>query len=214
MRAVNLLPRETNANTLGADRTLVVGIAVTVFIAAILAGGFFLEKANAASERQRLADAQAALVQATTQTPSTHSPGPARLQIPVVLSQQEPWHVALDSALSTRVAWDTFLRQLEYAVPPRVTLTTVTLGGPGVGAGAASGAIALGGEAFSSHDVAEFLSTLSRLPKISQVSLVSSATTTGSKFLTFSLTAQMSLPAGLTTPPATDTTSTTTTTGS
>ncbi len=209
MRAVNLLPRETSANKLGVDRTVVVGIAVTVFVAAILAGGFFLEKANAASARQRLADVQAALVQAQTQQPSAHSPGPNRLQIPVVLSQQEPWHVALDSALSTRVAWDAFLLQLEYAVPDKVTLTNITLGGAGVGAGAASGAITLGGNAFSAHDVAVFLSTLARLPKVSQVSLVSHTITTGSKYGTFSITAQMTLPAALTTPPPTDTTATT-----
>jgi Tfp pilus assembly protein PilN len=213
MRAVNLLPRESSANKNGVDRTLVVGIAVTVFVAAILAGSFFLAKANAASANQRLADAQAALIQAQTQQPSSQSPGPNRLQIPVVLSQQEPWHVALDSALSTRVAWDAFLRQLEYAVPDKVTLTAITLGGAGIGAGAASGAITLGGNAFSSHDVAEFLSTLARLPKVSQVSLVSNSSTTGSNVETFAITAQMRLPAALTTPPPTDTTATTTTTG-
>lgn len=213
MRAVNLLPRETSTNALGVDRMLVVGIAVSVFVAAILAGTFFLEKANAASARQRLADVQAALAQAETQQPSAHSSGSIRLQIPVVLSQQEPWHGALNAALSTRVAWDKLLQQLEYAVPARVTLTTVTIGGVGVTPGAASGAIALGGNAFSANDVAVFLSTLSRLPNVSQVSLVSDATNTGTPVHNFSITAQMALPAALTAPPATDTTATTTTTG-
>lgn len=213
MRAVNLLPRETNSKSLGVDRALVVGIALTVLVTALLAGGFFLEKANAASARQRLADAQAALAQAQTQQPSTPSSGRPRLAIPVVLSQQEPWHVALDTALSTRVAWDTFLRQLEFAVPDRVTLTAITLGGAGAAADAPSGAITIGGSSFSSDDVAVFLSTLARLPKVSQVTLVSNATNAGSKIQNFSVTAQLTLPAALTTPPATDTTSTTTTTG-
>jgi Tfp pilus assembly protein PilN len=211
MRAVNLLPGQTSTKV-GVDRALAVGIALTVLVAAILAGGFFLERANAASARQRLADAQAALAQALTQQPTTHSSGPAKLSVPVVLSQQEPWHVALDAALSTRVAWDTLLRQLEYAVPDRVTLTSVTLGGASATAGsAASGAIALGGSAFSSDDVAVFLSMLARLPKVSQVTLVSDATNAGSTTHTFSITAQLRLPAALTTPPATDTTATTTT---
>ena len=211
MRAVNLLPRQTS-KTVGLDRTLVVGVSLTVLVAVILAGGFFLEQANAASARQRLAAAQAALAQAQTQQPTTHSSGPAKLPVPVVLSQQEPWHVALDAALSTRIAWDTLLRQLEYAVPDRVTLTSVTLGGAGATAGsAASGAITLGGNAFSSDDVAVFLATLARLPKVSQVTLVSNATNAGSTIQNFQITAQMSLPAALTTPPATGTTATTTT---
>jgi Tfp pilus assembly protein PilN len=208
MRSVNLLPRQTSTTNGGADRTLVVGVALTVLMAALLAGGFFLEQSNAASARQRLAAAQAALALAQTPQPSTSSSGPARLQVPAVLSQEEPWHVALDAAMSTRVAWDTFLRQLEYAVPDKVTLTSVTLGGTG---GTASGAIALDGSAFSSDEVAVFLSTLARLPKVSQVVLVSNSVNTGSPVQNFSITAQLSLPAALTAPPATDTTATTTT---
>jgi Tfp pilus assembly protein PilN len=211
MRAVNLLPRQTSSKELGFDRTLAVGIAVTVLVAAILAGGFFLEKANAASARRQLADAQAALAQAQTPQPTTHSSGPAKLTVPVVLSQQEPWHVALDAAISTRVAWDAMLQQLEYAVPNRITLTSVTLGAAGTAASAASGAIALSGTAFSSDDVGAFMATLARLPKVSLVNLVSDQTNIGSPVHTFSITAQMTLPAALTAPPATGTTSTTTT---
>lgn len=210
MRAVNLLPRETGQKSVGFDRTVAIGVAVTVFIAAILAGGFFLERADAASARQRLADVQAALTVAQTQQSSTSSSGQARLQVPVVLSQQDPWHVALDSAISTRVAWDAFLRQLEYAVPDRITLASITVGGAS-GAGSASGAIAITGNAFSADEVAAFLSTLARLPKVSQVTLVSNITNSGSPVQNFSITAQLALPTALTAPPATDTTSTTTT---
>lgn len=213
MRAVNLLPRDTSSNSLGFDRTLAVGIAVTVFVAAILAGGFFLERDNAASARQRLADAQAALTAAQTQQPSTPSSGSPRLQIPVVLSQLEPWHVALDSAVATRVAWDALLRQLEYAVPDRITLTAVTLGGAGDGSGTPSGSIALTGNAFSADEVAAFLATLARLPKVSQVTLVSNATNAGSTVQNFSVTAQLAVPAAAAAPSATATTSTTGATG-
>jgi Tfp pilus assembly protein PilN len=209
MRAVNLLPREASSQGLGADRALIVGIAVTVFVTAILGGAFFLEKSNAASARQRLADAQAALAQAQSQASSTGSPTLAQLQVPVVLSQQKPWHVALSAALSTRVAWDVLLRQLEYAVPDKISLTSVTVGGAGDTAGATSGAITIGGSAFSADDVAVFISTLERLPNVSQVNLVSNTATTGSKVQTFSISAQMTLPAALTAPPATETTTTT-----
>lgn len=210
MRAVNLLPRQlTSDEKLGIDRAVVVSVAVTVLVAVLLAGGFFLEKTHAATERQRLATVQAELAQIESQQPSTNSSAPAQLQIPVVLSQQAPWHVALDSALSTRVAWDTLLRQLEYVVPDRVILTSVTVGGSGAAAGQTSGTITLGGSAFSSNDVAVFLSTLARVPNVSQVTLVSDATTVGTNIQTFQITAQMSLPVALTAPPATDTTTTT-----
>ncbi len=210
MRAVNLLPRQaTPDEKLGLDRAVVVGVAVTVLVATILAGGFFLEKAHATTQRQRMAAAQAALARVQSQQPSSHSPAPVTLQIPVVLSQQEPWHVALDAALSNRVSWDVLLQQLEYVVPDKVRLTNVTVGGGGATAGATSGTITLGGYAFSSDDVAVFLSTLARVPKVSQVTLVSSTSNGGAKVQNFQVTAQMALPVALTAPPATDTTTTT-----
>jgi Tfp pilus assembly protein PilN len=209
MRAVNLLPRQTSARKLAVDRTLVVAVALTVLVATAVVGGFFLEKAQAATERQRMVTAQAALAKAQSQQPSSHSPAPARLTVPVVLSQEQPWHLALDAAISSRVAWDTLLRQLEYVVPSNITLTTVTLGSSGGGTTPAGGLISLGGSAFSSKDLAVFLATLARVPNVTQVALVSSTTASGSKFLTFQITAQMTLPA----PPPAPGTSTTTTTG-
>jgi hypothetical protein len=85
----------------------------------------------------------------------------------------------------------------------------VTLGGAGTSAGATSGTITLGGSAFTPDDVAVFISTLERLPHVSQVNLVSNVANTGSKVQTFSIAAQMNLPVALTAPPATDTTTTT-----
>ena len=208
MRAVNLLPRQATADEkLGLDRGIVAGIALTVLVAAMLAGGFFLEKAHAAGARQRLVVAQTEFARVQSQQPS--APAPVVLQIPVVLSQREPWHLALRAALASRVSWDVLLRQLEYVVPDRVSLTTVTVGGTGASAGAASGTITLGGFAFSSADIATFLSTLSRVPNVSQVALVSSTTNSGSKVQNFQITAQMTLPAPVTAPSTTDATTTT-----
>ena len=198
MRAVNLLPRATSSSrkAAGFDRVLAVGIAVTVLVVAALAGGFFLEKAHAGTERRALAAAQAALATAKSQQPATQTPAPAQLQIPAVLSQAEPWHLALDAALASRVSWDVLLSQLEYVVPAKVVLTSVTLGGT---AGATGGTVSLGGSAFSMHDIGVFLSTLAHVPKLSQVTLVSSAANTGGKsVVTFQITAQAAIPA----PPA------------
>jgi Tfp pilus assembly protein PilN len=129
-----------------------------------------------------------------------------------VLSQAQPWHVALDAALATRVSWDVLLEQLEYVVPDKVRITNVTLGSAGAAVSASSGTLTLGGTAFSSQDVAIFLSTLARVPHLSQVTLVSSTANSGTSVMTFQITAQMSLPAALTAPVA-PTDATTTTTG-
>jgi Tfp pilus assembly protein PilN len=208
MRAVNLLPGDSGTQK-ALDRALAVGIACTVLVAALLAGGFFLEKGNAASQRQRLAVVQQELADVQAQQLSAHSPTPVMLQVPGVLTQQELWQGVLDTALSTRVAWDVLLRQLEYVVPDKVTLTNVTVGGSGASAGSTIGAVTIGGTAFSSDDIAVFTSTLVRVHGLSQVNLVSDTAPAGSKVQTFQISAQMSLPAALTTPPATDTTSTT-----
>ena len=91
MRAVNLLPPdESNGRDGGFDRALGAGVAVTVLVAAIMAGGFFLEKAHASTEQQRLATAQTALVRAQSQQPTAGQPAPKHLETPVVLSQAEP----------------------------------------------------------------------------------------------------------------------------
>jgi Tfp pilus assembly protein PilN len=209
MRAVNLLPRDTTSQQLGFDHTILVGMAFTLVVAAAMAGGFYIEKANAATQRQRLATAQAALTQAQSQQPSAHSPGPVLLQVPAVLSQEQPWHVAVDTALASRVAWDVLLGQLEYVVPDKITLSTVTLGSTGSAPGAAGGTITLGGSAFSSADLATFLSTLARVPKISNVTLLSSAATKGTSVTTFQISAQMTVSA----PPAPPAAATSTTTG-
>src|SRR4051812_45143623 len=110
MRAVNLLPRQASSGkSLGFDRTFAVAIGATVLIVVAIGGGFFLAKSHASTARQEAAAAQAALDQARSQQPTSQSPPPATLQVPVVLSQAQPWHVALDSALSTRVSWDILL---------------------------------------------------------------------------------------------------------
>ena len=55
--------------------------------AAILAGAFFLQKAHASSERQRLAVVQSELTQAQSQQLITHSAAPTQLQKSGTLSK-------------------------------------------------------------------------------------------------------------------------------
>ena len=191
MRAVNLLPRDTSSPKLGWNSELSAGIAVTALIAVALLGGFLVERSHAGTARQRLAAAQAALDRARSEPQSERG----QLQAPDVLSQVQPWHMALDAALSTRVSWDVLLTQLEYVVPARVSLTTVSFGSASGDTGATTATLSLGGSAYSLHDVALLLSTLARVPRLTQVTLVSTAANTGSKVRTFQITAQVTLPA-------------------
>ena len=205
MRAVNLLPRETSSKKLGWNSEHNAAIALTVVIAVALLGGCFVERAHASSARQQLAAAQAALDLATSQRPAEQT----QLHVPDVLSQAQPWHLALDSALSTRVSWDVLLSQLEYVVPAKVGLTTVRFGSAPGATGVTAATVSLGGSAFSLHDIATFLSTLAKVPTLSQVTLVSTAANVGSNAMTFQITAQVALPAAAVAPVAPTDTSTT-----
>jgi len=210
MRAVNLLPRETTHRKLGWNSELAAAIAFTLLIAVAVVGGFALERSHAGTARQRLAAAQTALDAANSQPTGKQE---AQLQVPAAVSQAQPWHLALDSALATRVSWDVLLSQFEYVLPPKVNLTSVSFGSPagsGAVAGATSATVSLGGSAFSLHDVAVFLSTLARVPKLSQITLVSTASNTNSNVMTFQITAQVALPAPPAAPAGTSDTTTTT----
>ena len=193
MRAVNLLPaRETGSRKHGFNIQLAAAIGLTVVVAVAVFGGFLFEKSHAGSAHKRLVAAQAALALAQSQ----QAAGNPMIQTPSVLAQEQPWHLALDSALSTRVSWDVLLTQLEYVTPARVSLTTVTFGStPGV-TGAPTATLTVGGYAYNLHDVAVYLSTLSRVPRLAGVHLVSTAQNTARKpaVLTFTITSLVILP--------------------
>src|SRR5579862_5407056 len=100
MRAVNLLPRQAGRRKIGWNSELAAGIAFTAIVAVAVVGGFIHERSHTSAARQQLAAAQAAYASATSAQPTQQS---AKLQTPAALQQAQPWHVALDSALSTRV---------------------------------------------------------------------------------------------------------------
>src|SRR3954454_4585038 len=104
MRAVNLLPNQAGNAKFALDRVLVGAIALTVLVIAAVGGRYFVEKANASSAQQRLTSAQDLLARAEARAAAP--PATAQLQVPAVLQQQGPWHVALNTAMSTRMSWD------------------------------------------------------------------------------------------------------------
>ncbi|MDX6480133.1 MAG: hypothetical protein QOG85_643 [Gaiellaceae bacterium] len=216
MRAVNLLPRETSTRTLDVNSELSAAIAFTAVILVAVLGGFFLERSHVTAEKQRLASIQATFDKETAEANAKHT----QLQNPDVLSQEQLWHVALDSALSTRMRWDVLLAQLEYVTPDRIRLTNVTFGSPPAATSAPGSSVTsslvgqtvatvqISGNAYTLQDIAVYLSTLSRVPKLSQVRLVTSTRTKGSDWGTFQLKAQVILPTAPAPPVATTDTTT------
>lgn len=204
MRAVNLLPRESNTRRGGrrVDPFVVGGATLTIVVAVALGGGFALEHSHASSEQRQLATARAELARLqgeATQGSGTKTP---TLPTPTVTQQQLPWQAALTSALSTRVAWDDVLAQLARVVPANVTVTTVTLGagtasgtttGTAPAAGSA-GTLALGGTAFNENGVAQLLARLGLVPDLASIALTSSTADPKTGVVTFAISAQVSPP--------------------
>lgn len=204
MRAVNLLPRETRSHrgSRRLDPVVVGGAVLTVAVAAAIGGGFAVAHSHATSEQQKLATVRAELQQLQAQERKGSGTKEPSIPVPTVTQQQVPWQAAFTSALSTRFAWDDVLFQLAHVVPPRVTVTNVTLGsatttGPATGADSLS----LGGTAFNESDVAQLLSRLTLVPSLSQITLSSSTADPKTGVVTFAVTAQVGA-AATSTPPA------------
>src|SRR5438067_778588 len=130
MRAVNLLPHQTQAGrgfAAGVNPVVAGGAALTVVVAIALGGGFVLEHRNASSAERQLDAVRAQLAQATAKQ-STHA-GTTLVPTPAVVGQIASWKTAVDTALSSRVAYDVVQAQLGRIVPANVALLSVTLGG-------------------------------------------------------------------------------------
>jgi Tfp pilus assembly protein PilN len=199
VRAVNLLPRESNTRRGGrrVDPFVVGGATLTVVVAAALAGGFALEHSHASSDQRQLATARAELARLQGEATKGSGTKTPTLPTPTVTQQQLPWEAALTSALSSRVAWDDVLAQLARVVPANVTVTTVTLGASTAGSTAvpgSAGSLALGGTAFNENGVAQLLSRLGLVPDLGSIALTSSTADPKTGVVTFAISAQVSPP--------------------
>ena len=210
MKAVNLLPHEEATRRSGGriDPLAVGGAALTVVVAAGVAGGFFLEHRHAGSEQQQLSAAQTQLAQARARqpkpTPGRHARVPV-LTTPSVTAQEQPWRDAVATALSTRIAWDRVLREFSQVVPSDITVSNLKMGAPGSGTSSSSsssssassttaastGAFSLQGEAYSEDGVARLLSRLMLVPDLTGVSLTSSEVDPTSGNVSFQIQAQV-----------------------
>ena len=194
MRAVNLLPHETQAGrgfAAGINPVVVGGAALTVVVAIALAGGFVLEHGHASSAERQLDTARAQLAQATARQ-STHTGTPI-VPTPTVAGQIASWKTAVDTALSTRVAYDVLLAQLGRIVPANVGLLSVSIGGTaGTPAAAGSaGLLSIEGTAFSQSGVAQLLARLALLRQVTGVTLTSTSVDAKTGAVSFVISAQL-----------------------
>lgn len=200
MKAVNLLPRESQARRSfsGADPFLAGGAAVTVVVLAAIGGGFALAHSHAASEQHQLATVKSELAQLQREQTQSGAVATPTIATPSVTGQTPTWQSAVNSALAGRVAWDNVLAQLGRVVPANVTLTAVTLGAAGstgTTTGAAGpGALSLSGTAFDQNTVATLLSRLQLVPNVSNIALTSSTADPKTGVVSFVITAQTNAP--------------------
>jgi len=195
MRAVNLLPSESSTgrgNAKRFDPLVVGGVVLTAVVAIAIGGAFVVGRSHATSAQHDLDAARAALARAIA-SQTTHG-GTSIVQTPAVTGQIPTWKTAVETALSTRVAYDAVLAQIGRLVPANVTLTSLTLGeatGAGAVGAAAGGALAIAGTAFDQNAVAQLLARLTLIPQVTGVTLTSSVADSKSCNVTFNIAAQL-----------------------
>jgi Tfp pilus assembly protein PilN len=178
MRAVNLLPRETEKKPAVKKEQIpfVVGGCIGLVVGALVVSQYLSKSGNVAAERQALTDLKAQLA-ALPAPPPEPSAEQSKLA-----DEQTVRLTALQTALSTRVAWDRVLRQFSLVLPSDVWLTQLSLKSPvspatqqtPQGDGAPTG-FTIEGSTYSHDAVARLLSRLSVVPDLTNVQLLNSS---------------------------------------
>jgi len=164
MRAVNLLPRDVTRTGIKPTAPLLTGVIGSVLVTTALCAGFLLESAKVAEKRNDLDAARAELAL----VPAPAPPGPTD---PSGLAGQVAARtVALQAAMTGRIAWDRLLREVSLVLPKDVWLSSMILSAPipGVVGGTPFQIV---GNAYSQEGVARFLSRLAVIPDLSNVLL-------------------------------------------
>jgi Tfp pilus assembly protein PilN len=175
MRAVNLLPRDTEREKRAAERRLPVLLAAAIgaLVVAALVGGYL-------TESSKVGTAQRALDAANAQLAATPVPPPVKPQPTAAAAdaQRQPRLQAVSLALSQRIAWDRILREFSLVLPNDVWLGSLTLSAPVAAAlGAPATGLQLTGTTYSYDSVARLLSRLALIPDLSGVTLANSSRT-------------------------------------
>lgn len=175
MRAVNLLPGDqADQGRKVPPLPVLVGCIGTVVISALLAVMFLSASAGVAKKQHALEQIQAEYA-------AIPAPAPASPVVAELPQQRQTRVTALATVLGQRVAWDRLLREVSQVVPSDVWLVTLNALAPSI-APAASPSTPAGGAApqqsfmvtgctYSQDSVARFLSRLSVVPDLSNMTL-------------------------------------------
>ena len=181
MRAFNLLPREEARSSIQEKQNPLPQILVAlagVLVLASLAAFYLMAGADVTKKSGQVEDLRAELAgyQVSKQQP-------AKDKSAALAAERVSRTAALGRALTGRLAWDRVLRELALVIPADVTLASIQASSPAAvsvqAAPAVSGVPAqnfkLVGTTDSQASVAEFLSRLSVIPELTNVSLETAA---------------------------------------
>lgn len=195
MRAVNLLPADARVSKsplatfgggLQARKTLQIGGAVTVVLAALLVAFFVHERSVVHSKRSALATDEARLVAVQAQVDAVkaaQASAAARVN-------------AVQTVVDTRMNWDRTMGELARVLPTDAVLTSLQANAPIIAAAAAtetpgaSSVLSISGSAPSYTRVGVVLDRLALLPWLSAVTLTATSQSPGAP-ATFSITANV-----------------------
>jgi Tfp pilus assembly protein PilN len=208
MRPVNLLPsaeRRDRLEVLKTASTPALAFAgSTIALVAVLVAGFLFEHAQLSGKRRTLDSLQAEL----TVTPPPRRPSDRGTQL---VQDKNKRVVALNKALTGRVAWDRVFRDLSSVLPGDVWLSRVKAAAPSVStttttssssgsSSATSGEqpFVLEGYAYSQEGVARLLARLEVVPDLANVHLTNTDTTeiATRPIITFKIQADVRAPGG------------------
>ena len=175
MRAVNLLPGDqADQGRKVPPLPVLVGCIGTVVISALLAVMFLSASAGVAKKQRALEQIQA-------QYAAIPAPAPASPVVAELPQQRQTRVTALATVLGQRVAWDRLLREVSQVVPSDVWLVTLNALAPSIapaagpatpaGGGAVQQSFMVTGCTYSQDSVARFLSRLSVVPDLSNMTL-------------------------------------------
>jgi Tfp pilus assembly protein PilN len=195
MRAVNLLPRDVQRSGLKPTAPVLTGVVGAIVVTTALCAGFLLQSAKVAEKRNELDAARAELALVPPPAPQQADNGAAGLA-----AEEAQRVIALQAAITGRVAWDRILREVSLVLPKDVWVSSLSLNAPQPGEGVTARQFSISGNAYSHEGVARLLSRIALIPDLANVQLGgSNRLTPGEKStVSWSITARIREPGSAT----------------
>lgn len=179
MQRIDLLPPEARVKA-SRERGLLYAILILVVVVVAL-GLVYMQQNSAVSSKQQEVDRITAEAEATQQQAAALAPYEAIQQTRTSMA------TTARAIYEAGVPWSTILQEISLVIPENVRLQTLNCSVPpamvpGVAAAAAApGAttdVTFSGTTYTHRDVAEFMTRLGLIPQLSNIQLLSSASTT------------------------------------